>query len=234
MPYKKKRFLFVSISVFGAAILHAHTYPLFPVEIKLRVYPTIIRASLNSNQCYWSGEVLQVEMPPPAWTEPLRSRITKYMDDHFQLSVDGKLLNSHLQEIRYVQEPWQNSLEGRILCEFRYDLPVGKGKMLGGRATFFFEEWEEHLKSTKASHASRNIPQDFVTHVRIPGHTLRRFSLTLEKPDFELPLEEARRSAWQEKVDALFYRIKSMGTNLTTLGLAVLILAIVLRYRSRF
>src|SRR5437879_3500640 len=211
-------FLFLTSLCFGPGALEAHEIPIHPVEIELRVYPDLIRATMNSNQCYWSAEILRVSLPPPAWTETLLGQVKKYVDEHFPLTVDGKPLESRILEARYVQEPWQDVLSGRVIFRFLYRLPPQKGRWLSGRATFFSE------------HAREDPDENYVTYLDVPGRRHMRWVLPLKAPGFELPIDEATRTPWQAAWDRLWSHAQEKGHDIWTMLLGVLFICIVVRY----
>src|SRR4029077_20086877 len=110
---------------------------------------------------------------PDAWQESFNGPIKRYVDDHFKLSIDGVPLESRLLSGRYAQEPWQDSLSGRLLMQFSYQLPPTRGQRLAGSATFFNE------------HAAEDKDETYVTLLDIPGRKHFKFSLTLQSPRFE-------------------------------------------------
>src|ERR1700681_3862795 len=104
----------------GCALLRpcallAHGYVYEPVEVKLNLYPDRILATIDSNKTFWSGDIIQAPLPPPIWTAAMHARIKKYVDEPFQMSVGGVPLKSRLLNARYVQEPWQEILEARVI-----------------------------------------------------------------------------------------------------------------------
>ena len=214
--------------------LLAHGYPYEPVEIRLSLYPDRILATINSNKCFWSGDVIQADLPPPVWTDAMCARIKKYVDDHFQMSVDGAPLRSRLLSERYVQEPFQDILTARVIFELEYPLPASGGKKLTGHVDFFKEEWEEHYLPLGISTAAAAIPQHFVSRLRVDGREVKHITVPLNAPDFQFSLTDMVRTPWQARRDAAWEYVKHQGSRLATPFLVLLFLSVVVRYRSRF
>jgi len=231
MSVQKRSYLTIAVLFFGAATLQAHDIPIYPVDVDLRVYPGVVRVRIDTNKCYWFAEVLHLEVPPPEWTDAQKGKIKEYVDDHFQLSVDGKRLDSHLEYIRYVQGFWQPySLEARLLFTVSYAVPGPRGKSLKGHAAFFQEDWAVEEKEAKAEHRALDS-RAYETHLHVHGRTPVSLTLTMEKPDFEFPMAAIRRSSWQARTDALWDFTKR---NLSGAILVLAIAVVIYRYRDHF
>ncbi len=227
-----KRMRLALPELFLATVLYAHTYPITPIEMDLRAYPGMIRVLMESNQCYWVAEVLGESVPPLVWTDAQKAVLEKYLDTHFLLMLDGKSLKSHVQKARTAQDPWESPLKGRAYFTVLYDLPPAEGRMLRGHAVFY-KEFMDHLKATREPLDSSRVPQEFVTHLRIVGPSTHRFSLTLDKPDFELPLAEATRAPWRVKIDLWIAFLKDIARDAAFGGWLVLVIGLFVYYRNR-
>ena len=86
-----------------------------------------------------------------------KEKIKKYLDDHFQLSLDGKRLDSRLEDLRYAQGFWQpDSLSARLFFDISYTVPR-QGGTLKGHVTFFQDSWDAEEKDAKAENRTPNL-----------------------------------------------------------------------------
>jgi hypothetical protein len=230
MTVRKQLYLFIASLMMTTPGLWAYDVLIKPVDIDLRIYPGVIRATVDTNKCFWFAEVLGLEKPPDQWTDAHKEEIKKYFDDHFQLSVGGKRLEGQVQDVRYSEGFWQPySLEARLTFQVSYAVPRSGG-ILKGRAVFFQEDWAAEKKEAEAAHQTVDS-HEYETHLHIYGKKPTVLTLTMEKPDFEFPLAAILRSAWQARTDALWNFIKRDLSGLIIFLVAALI---VFRYRDHF
>lgn len=228
---QKQIYLFMAIVLLGAVMLKADEPPIDPMEIDLSVYPGLIRATFDTNKCFWFADVLHLEAPPPEWTDVHKEEIKKYVDDHFQLSVDGKRLDSRVGDIRYSEGLWQpDSLKARLIFTIAYAVPGAGGDRLKGRTTFFQENWAAEKKEAETVHQAMDS-RAYETHLHVYGKKPVSLTLTMEKPDFEFSLAAIARSSWQARADAFWDFAKR---NLSGPIFFLVIALVIFRYRDRF
>jgi hypothetical protein len=220
MSYTKKLFILMVVFLVPKVLL-AHDIPIHPVDIQLKVYPTWIHMTLNSNQSYWFAEVLQLGSEPTVWMEKFNSPIKKYVDDHFKLAIDGVPLESRMLSARWDQNPWRSHLLGRVIFQFSYALPPQGGKRLEGSATFFSE------------HAAEDKDEIYMTYLDVPGRKHMKVSLPLNASRFELPLADATRTPLQERMDFLWDQFVTRGFTPFAAVLALVALYLAVSWRPR-
>jgi hypothetical protein len=202
-----------------------------PVNVDLRVYPGSIRAIFDTNKCVWSGEILREELPVPEWTPERKQKIKQYVDDHFQLWVDGKRLDGQVGKVRYVQGFWQPySLYARLVFEITYPVSGPSADTLKGHSVFFQEDWTAEKKEAEAAHQAVDS-HEYETHLHVHGRSPGSLTLTMDKPDFEIPLATIREHSWQAYTDALWNRVTG---DLSGVVLALVLAGIIFRYKDHF
>lgn len=89
------------------ALIQAHDYPIYPVEVSIKTESKRIRAEIKTNVIYWKEGILGKACTMPRnWPENMVETAKNYVDSHFQLFLDGKLMNGNMSDYRYVEIPF--------------------------------------------------------------------------------------------------------------------------------
>ncbi|MFI5351137.1 MAG: hypothetical protein ACHQ2Z_16455, partial [Elusimicrobiota bacterium] len=177
----------------------AHTYPIKPVSVALRVEPDRVTADIDSDSIYWIEEVLELHpMPTRDWPADARAKAEAYVNAHLRLSADGRSLPGRLIAATYVQRPWEYNEQGRFHLRVQYP-PVADAATLSGEADFFADYLQEQTEAKQPVLAS----QDYRTIVKVRGRGEHRFELKPGDVAFALPLADARSGAFARLVDSL-------------------------------
>jgi hypothetical protein len=170
----------------------AHDYPIFPVDVVLRVEPDRVVADVDSDSVYWIEEVVELHpMPPRGWTAETLARAEKYVNEHLRLNADGRALAGKLISAEYVQRPWQYNEQGRFRLRLAYP-PVEDAAALSGEVDFFEDYRRERLENKEPLIPGK---MDFRAFLSIPGKVTRRFELKPGTVSFSVPVADARRGA---------------------------------------
>lgn len=172
--------------------------PVHPVQITLRVYPDQALARVDVSADFWKGNILGPTIPASIWPASLREKAISYIQGHLSFDLDGQPLKGEMLGNRLIQEPWDGPEGGRIKFDLKYPFPKTNGRILSGHADFYKDHW------MPPSQRPAGIPLDFVTYVEVPGQSTKRLTVPLEKPDFQIPIDEARRTFMQRCVENFF------------------------------
>lgn len=180
-------------------------FPIHPVDVELRGYPTELRVRIENNAVFWRESILGGPPPPGGWPRPMAERAEAYVDGSFSLSVDGRRLKGRLVRARYVQEPWKDELDARVVLELVYPVPEHGSRVTGKSA--FFAEFHEHLEKKEGGHrdhayrlhaAQHGVKQEFFTRLRVSGRASKTLTLLVDEPGFDLAFEDVLRTPLQE------------------------------------
>jgi hypothetical protein len=193
-----------------ASIATAHEYVIEPVNVELKLEPTLVRVRIDSHARYWIDEILRVPLtkPLPAknWPSEFESAAKSYVDKSFELRIDGRPLAYDGFVCIYAQEPLNPSSE-RVIFEIRY--PISSvGKIVSGRAQFFGEYRAQELRE----HGGQVGKNKFVTNLRIAGEKSANFEIPYEKPEFQTSTDGLLRTRFQqlrERTNAFLFRVTS-------------------------
>jgi len=173
------------------ATLSAHDYPMTPVELKLKIEPGEIYATLKTNSIYWTEELLKGAGNLGAhWPEKASAKAEELINSYLQIFSEGVPIKGSLLNSRLIEEPFHPD-DTYILFRVTYKLPSGTKNISGG-AEFFKEYWQEE----RAAHGQRvNLgtlkgePEKlFVTNISIAGHKDFKLSVPIDNPNFSIPI----------------------------------------------
>ncbi|MFA5139705.1 MAG: hypothetical protein WC728_10775 [Elusimicrobiota bacterium] len=184
---------------------HAHLFPIHPVEVRLAVVQGEVRASIESNAVYWNARILGGQPPPRGWSRDTLEAAESYVRAHLRLQVDGRRLEGRLLDARYIQEPWKDWREGRVLFQMTYPLRSETGRLTVHSMFFaeFHEELEEaHDRPGGCMSDHSGIRQEFVTRLRVGGRAPLSLELPLDAPEASFLLEDALQTSWQTSAAA--------------------------------
>ncbi len=183
---------------------HAHTPPIHPVLIDLRVDPGQIRAHFDVNQVFWEKEILQSDAKPGACHESDRTKILAYVASHFVLKADKQVLEPKLQTCAFYQNPWQNEFEGRLAFDISYSIPSPPDK-LNFTSTFYIEEYSEEQAHENCLFLAfgDHHPWTFETHIKFPETWRKRNILSIKNPSWSIKWTDIVRPSVSRLLESL-------------------------------
>lgn len=217
-----KRVLVCGLVGVGALMARAHVAPMFPIEMDVRCDGDQLRLEIDAAAGEWVEDVLNLrELPPGEWKGGLLTGSERFINAHFQLSAQDRLIPGRVLGGRVILQPWQSPASARVRIRLVYDLPPG-GDALKGKAFFFKSEWDLHEGAGKPV---EGLVRRFETILTLRGPRTKVMTVPIQQPDFSLELKDLRRSSPQRWGES-FWRGGSFRGALflwgLLLGLAVL------------
>ena len=189
----KRAFVCGLVSV-GALMARAHVAPMYPIEMDVRCDGDRLRLEIDAAAGEWVEDVLNLrELPPGEWKDGLLTESERFINEHFQLSTQDRLIPGRVLGGRVIHQPWQSPASARVRIRLVYDLPPG-GTVVTGKAFFFKAEWDLHEGAGKPV---EGLVRRFETILTLRGPRARVMTVPIQQPDFSLGPKDLRRSSTQ-------------------------------------
>lgn len=190
-----KRLLFVLMVGLMASRAEAHVVPMYPIEMGLRCDGDRLRMEMDASASEWVEDVLNLQRYPSGeWTDDLKMKSEQFVNSHFELSAQNRLIPGRVLSGRVLLQPWQSPASARVRVRLVYDLPPGVD-VVTGKAFFFKAEWDLHEGAGKPV---TGLVRRFETILTLHGPRTKVMTVPIQQPDFSLELKDLRRSSPQQ------------------------------------
>jgi len=179
----------------GLGLAQNPHHPFLPVDIELKMDQETLRAKIKVNVIYWEKHILGEIKKSGNWPPEAKKLVKEYVDNHFKIAVENKVLKSEILDCRYHSEIWDTELDRYCIFHFVYRVPEGVRK-LDIRSDFYVEEWREvkHL----IEKWTQTIPVKFLTNLYLSGAESKKIILPIEDPEVQIRIEQIQRSFGQK------------------------------------
>jgi len=192
------------VSMLGAlAPASACQFPVYPVEVTMRVSPAGIEAVIENNAYFWRRKILDESITNSyLWRAELVEKAEAYIHSHCAFLYNGQELPAVLRSCRYVEDPWVPRNEAMLVFRLWFPLPTDAAGTLTVRSHFFDEHHAEMAEQAHQHHEhDSGISHVFETHLHIITGEPMTAVLTMDAQEKVVDLRAQMQTPLQKGVE---------------------------------